>query len=518
MCFVMGLVSKIGADVAPDLESVLETDRQPASESVATAVGLGVRGPVDTQLLTGCGQGLVLAFTGRIWNHAPLRQRLEAGGHVFSTHAEGEVLIHLLEDAVSVSGDLLEAVDTALRELDGDHAFAVYSSLLDEYVLARDMVGLKQLYYGENDAHLAFCSRKRPLWDLSIAPQRVLPGQPVKIAASSPSGAWRFSAGSRLEFTRPEPGDEMTDEIESAQAYSASLVEAVKKRVAGHRRVGVIFSGGVDSVLVAHMAHNLGAEVHCYTSGLPGSGDLDHARKAADQLGMPLTVSELSPELIELELPSIMTAIESTNHLQVDCAIPVYFAVKSASRDGTDVLLNGQGPDELFAGYSWYPQVLEEQGPDTLRDKLWDDLGKAYKETLEREEKIAASQGVELRVPYLDPLVVHTAMRISPSLKIHEGELKYLHRRVAEESGVPRSIAWRPKEAAQHGSNVHETLKAVLARLEDTLPEVVVDEPQQPGETAEELGSAYRYGGDAYANNEHYQRILDALGRVAGLP
>lgn len=518
MCFVMGLVSKTGADVAPDLQSILEQNREPRSESVAAAVGLGMRGPADTQLLTGCGQGLVLAFTGRIWNYGPLKERLEAGGHAFSTDAEGEVLVHRLEDAVSVTGDLLEAVETALRELDGDHAFAVYSGLLDEYVLARDMVGLKQLYYGENDAYVAFCSRKRPLWDLSIAPQRVLPGQAVRIASSSPSGAWRFSTGSRLEFTRPAPEDEMTDENESAQAYSASLVEAVKKRVAGHRRVGVIFSGGVDSVLIAHIAHNLGAEVHCYTSGLPGSGDLDHARKAAGELGMPLTVSELSPELIELELPSIMAAIESTNHLQVDCAVPVYFAVKSASRDGIQVILNGQGPDELFAGYSWYPQVLEEQGPDVLRDKLWDDLGKAYKETLEREEKIAASQGVELRVPCLDPRVVDTAMRIAPSLKIYQGELKYLHRKVAEEAGVPPSIAWRPKEAAQHGSNVHETLKTVLSRVADTLPEGSMDEPQESGEPAEELGSAYRYGGDAYAGNDRYQRILDALGRAAGLP
>jgi asparagine synthase (glutamine-hydrolysing) len=265
------------------------------------------------------------------------------------------------------------------------------------------------------------------------------------------------------------------------------------------------------------MAQRPGIDVRCYASGLPDSSDADAARSAADALGLPLAVSELDPRTIEAELPSILRAIESANHLQVDVAIPIYFAVKRAAEDGIRVMLTGQGADELFAGYPWYPEIVADSGAQTLRESLWNDLSNLYKDTLEREDKITMFHSIELRVPYLDPRVIGTAMRIAPTLKIRDGELKYLHRKLAEQVGVPGAIAWRAKEAAQHGSNVHKTLKGVLARLGEAHGVGSPAERAKPDDATEELGSAYRYGGDAYAGNERYQQVLDSLGREAGL-
>jgi asparagine synthase (glutamine-hydrolysing) len=464
----------------------------------------------------GCGQSLVVAANGEIWNYQSLREQLEADGHVFRTESDSEVLVHRLEDEMLKVGDLSRAVEAAISELDGEYAFAAYDGVQDEFVLARDVVGVKQLYYGETDEHLAFCSEKKPLWDLSIKPQRVLPGQAVKLACD-PTNGWLFSTGSRVELSRPNRQDETDEEHEALEAYRKALVDAVRKRVVGHRQVGIIFSGGVDSVLVARIAQRLGVDVRCYASGLPDSSDVDAARSAADALALPLAVSELGPRTIESELPSILRAIESANHLQVDVAIPIYFAVKRAAEDGIRVMLTGQGADELFAGYPWYPEIVAASGAQTLRESLWNDLSNLYKDTLEREDKITMFHSIELRVPYLDPRVIGTAMRIAPALKIRDGELKYLHRKLAEQVGVPGTVAWRAKEAAQHGSNVHETLKGVLARLEEAHGAGSHDEQPKPDDATEELGSAYRYGGDAYAGNERHQKVLDSLGREMGL-
>ncbi len=543
MCSIVGLVSRTGADVGPRLKQMLEQTRHRGPDGAGLALGLAVEQAADVtelsvddlsgirglghsrlkitgqaggQPMTGCGRGLVVATNGEIWNYEPLREELEAAGHVFETDSDSEVLVHRLEDELLKTQDLALAAEVVIGSLDGEYAFAAYDGTEDQFVIARDVVGVKQLYYGETDDDLAFCSEKKPLWDLSMEPRRVLPGEVVTLAASEPPDGWHFISSSRHRLPRPQPGAETVDERNAIKRYWKTLVEAVRKRVDGHRRIGVIFSGGVDSVLIARIAQRLGVEVRCYSSGLPGSSDLEEARSAAADLALPLVESALSPERIESELPSILTAIESANHLQVDVAIPIYFAVKRAAEDGMRVLLTGQGADELFAGYPWYPKIFAESGAEELRDSLWNDLGNLYKDTLEREDKITMFHSIELRVPYLDPAVIWVAMTIAPTLKIRDGELKYLHRLLAEEAGVPRSIAWRPKEAAQHGSNVHEALKSVLGRLEDNLGEAAGDRPSADQPT-EELGSAYRYGGDAYAGNERYQRVLDSLGHRVGL-
>lgn len=543
MCSIVGLVSKNGVEVAPRLKAMLEQTRHRGPDGAGLALGLAVEragdvaglsavglsglrgfghsrlsitGKTGTQPLRGCKRELVVAVNGEIWNYEALREQLQALDHVFTTDSDSEVVVHQLEERMSETEDLARATESVVAALDGEYAFAAYDGNSDEFVLARDIIGVKQLYYGESDDHLAFCSEKKPLWDLSIRPQRVLPGQVVKLAAQGPANRWQFTAGKRIEPARPSVSAEIGEEHRALEAYHNALVDAVRKRVEGQRRIGVIFSGGVDSVLIARLAQRLGAEVRCYTSGLAGSADVEQSRLAADALGLPLEVSELDAGLLERELPAVLTAIESANHLQVDVAIPIFFAVRRAAQDGIRVMLTGQGADELFAGYPWYPDILEKSGEEGLRESLWNDLSNLYKDTLEREDKITMFHSIELRVPYLDPRVIRTATRIAPTLMIRDGQLKYLHRKLAERCGVPRSIAWRPKEAAQHGSEVHQTLKRLLAGMEGKL-ESPKSEGAAPDDATEELGSAYRYGGDAYAGNAAYQSVLDLLGREVGL-
>jgi len=310
----------------------------------------------------------------------------------------------------------------------------------------------------------------------------------------------------------------MHSEDEALGKYKEVLFRSVEKRVREQPQIGIIFSGGVDSLMIAQIASQLGADITCYTAGFPDSADVIHAKKVAHELGYKIRVNELTEEKIDKELTNIITAIESCNHLQVDVAIPIYFAVKLAKEDGIRVMLTGQGADELFAGYPWYPKIYAEEGAEKLRGSLWNDIKNLYKDTLEREDKITMYHSIELRVPFLDPEVIYTAMSISEDLKIRENQLKYLHRRLAEKIEIPYYISWRPKEAAQHGSNVHQALKNLLEKRRQNIPEQLLKEQRPGNDSDEELGSAYRYASHrVYKGDEQIQQVLYQIGAKIGI-
>jgi asparagine synthase (glutamine-hydrolysing) len=536
MCSIVGLTSKGDANVAPDLVRMLrmtehrgpdgagvvlgELQRKADSldsldiSGIRSRTGLGhsrlrITGATGVQPMASCDGRLVLALNGEIWDHHAWRDRLSTRGHEFETESDAEVAVHLLEEKHGRGESIPRAIEGLLREVNGEYAFAVLDMGADTAYLARDLVGVKQLYYGETETLVAFGSEKKPLWPLGITPRRVLPGQVVEIRPSGDDPACR--PGSRIRLPRPGPSEQVAAEGEALHVYGDALVSAVRRRLDGQPRVGIIFSGGVDSALIAGLAARLGEEVRCYAAGFRDSPDVLAARRVARAMSLPLSVAELDESLIERELGRILAAIESADHLQADVAIPIYFAVERAAADGIRVLLTGQGADELFAGYPWYPDVLERSGPGALREGLWSDIEHLYKDTLEREDKITMYHSIELRVPFLDPAVIHAAMSIPEDLKIRNGHVKYLHRRLAEEAGVPDFVAWRPKEAAQHGSQVHPALKRILLRRGAASPGV------EPILEREKLGSAYRYGHDVYTGNEALQRALDLLGHDVGV-
>ena len=469
---------------------------------------LRITGSSGIQPLWSCDRRFVLGFNGEIWNYKSIREELASLGHGFETDSDGEVIIHMIEENCINIPDIAVNVSMVSRRLDGEYAFALLDNNHKEAVLTRDPVGIKQIYYGHNGRYFAFCSEKKPLWDIGIDPQRVSPGKLVKTVFDSSLKYHEPKVESSNMLT--EPSVKIHDEVEALRRYKEALFESVAKRIDGRDRVGIIFSGGVDSVLVAQIAKILSCDITCYATGFSDSPDTIAARQASNELGMDLKVHELNNGEIQAELENILSSIESTNHLQVDVAIPIFFALKEAKKDGMRVMLTGQGADEIFAGYPWYAEILEKRGRAGLNRSLWNDIRNLYKDTLEREDKIAMYYSLELRVPYLDPKVIETAMSISEDLKIRGEHVKYIHRKLAQEIGVPPHLAWRKKEAAQHGSNVHNNLIEILKNRE-------VPGAASGHRRGEELGSAYRYNHGAYAENESIQNTLDHLGKNLGL-
>jgi asparagine synthase (glutamine-hydrolysing) len=476
-------------------------------------------GPTGVQPFRSNDGRISVLHNGEIYNYEELHDELEDTSGL-DTGSDSEVLTRMIEE--EYKGDLPTAVEKVLGRLDGVYALAV--SDRHQTVLARDKIGVRPLYYTLKHDRVAFASERRPLSMMGCEPADASRLEPGKMLITD------GSAHRLRPFFDPESlrsGTAIADLDEAIGVYGGALEEAVRKRVHNHDHVGVIFSGGIDSFMIAYLIDKVGVPFTCYVAGREGSPDTEWAADLAKRFGWDLKVHTLTKEKIETLIPEIIGVIEDHSLIQVEVALPIFASVRMAQDAGERVILTGQGADELFGGYSWYSTIVEQEGYDTFLRRSWEDTLLLYKECLEREDKISMAHSVELRVPFLDPAVVETAFRIAPELKIQpKGDTmgKRVHRQYASSIGIPDDTAWRTKEAAQHGANVHTAIEE-LALDAGVTAERLTKVGYDPEQTVkEQLGSCSRYG-YRYGQEEmwraapHVQFYLDShAARLEMLP
>lgn len=475
------------------IEAMQPQFRKMAAKNVIGHTRLAiVGGTCGAQPFSSCDGRLLLEHNGEIYNYKEIRKKLERKHHKFLTTTDSEVIVHLLEDKIGRSS-LLGAIKKAMAELDGVYALAIQDKKTGEVALVRDRIGVRQLYYADTPSFVAFASERKALWSIGIQEptRRILPGSAIII---SPDGRLQ-----KFQVADPIPQKvkiEYRTMKSAIEAYRKALIESMEKRTQDFKKIGIIFSGGIDSVLVAHIAAKMVPEVTCYTCGVKGSNDIAYARQIAEKLDLKLKVAELDQDEVEKLVPEVINVIEDSNTGQVEVALPVYGAVALAHKDGIRVMLTGQGADELFGGYSWYAKVSEKEGYKKLRQHMVEDLLLLYKETLEREDKITMAHSIELREPFLDSEVIRTALSIDLKLNVkgsHDMFGKHVHRKLAQKLGIPKDIAYRVKEAAQHGSGMHGMLDAIARKYgfdESSIPSAYLEELR----LREQIGSSQRYG------------------------
>jgi asparagine synthase (glutamine-hydrolysing) len=476
-----------------------------------------VGGTCGQQPFRSCDGKLTVEHNGEIYNYKTIRKRLMKH-HKFSTQTDSEVIVHLLEDYFLKKNNLLYAIKKTVAELDGVYAFVVKEEESGTLALVRDKMGVRQIYYGEDDRLFGFASERKALWKIGIKEptKRVLPCHAVII---SPDGTLQ-------EFKIANLPIESTKKVYKTMAsavsiYEKALLASMKKRTQDFDKVGIIFSGGIDSVIIAWLAKRMVPEVICYTGGIRGSNDIVYARQIAKKLNLKLRVNELTQDEVEEMIPEVINTIEDTNAGQVEVAIPVYAAVKLAHEDGINVMFSGQAADELFGGYAWYARVVEKEGYQKLRDHMTQDLLLLYKETLEREDKITMAHSIEMREPFLDIEVIRCSMGMDLKLNIKGASDilgKHVHRKLAQKLGIPKNIAYRIKEAAQHGSGMHSIFDTIARKHgfdESTISKKYLDVLQ----TREKMGSSQRYGylfenEKMWIAEPHVQMYLDSISKT----
>lgn len=257
-----------------------------------------------------------------------------------------------------------------------------------------------------------------------------------------------------------------------------NLEEAIREGCDAEK-VGIIFSGGIDSSLIAMLASKF-TNVVAYSVGAVNAPDLEVLKQIEERFDFGVEKVDVSNEDIEKNLPTVLKAVGEPSPVRAGAAFPTFFASEAAHADGLEIMLSGQGADEIFGGYWRYLQVLHEGGHDNLKDLLKKDTMELKENLIKSDIAVCKGNSIELKTPFLDDDFVDFALKIPAEEKIksleekidlpdgaideYEGKLyirKYILKRAAEQVGVPKEAVWRAKKAAQYGSGIHKILDRI---------------------------------------------------------
>ncbi len=244
---------------------------------------------------------------------------------------------------------------------------------------------------------------------------------------------------------------------------AAAVEEAFKKRMVP--RFGILFSGGVDSTLLAYLAKKNSCDFMCYTVGIENSDDVAWARRIAAQYGFPLKFKVLTLEELEAVIRAVVKIIGEPDVTKVSVGAVFYAAAQIAIADGRTTVFSGLGSEEIFAGYQRHSDALgpSKKNYAALHKECWNGLGAMWERDLVRDFKIASTLGVKVCAPFLDKELIRIAMKIHPMYKVEPEHKKVILRYAAQSLGLAKEFAWRKKQAAQYGSDFVKGLDKLAA-------------------------------------------------------
>lgn len=309
--------------------------------------------------------GQHLVFNGEIYNHREMHASLRARGTAFRTRSDTEVLLHALR---------LDGPD-CLASMKGMFGLASIDTVRGELLLARDRLGIKQLYYVDTRAGFFFASEPKALLELPGVTAELddsrLPHYFVFRCVPSPAtlfrGIARLEAGTVLKmdlktgrrtvrpwwkYPAPARKIEMVPLKEAVDQFETTLLEAVRRRLVSDVPVGAFLSGGLDSSLIVAAMRRLGhADVQTFTATFPGSTD-DEGRFARRVSAKYDTRHHERPITADECLQALPRWTELNDDLVADASsIPLMLVSDVARAAGCIVMLAGEGADELFGGY-----------------------------------------------------------------------------------------------------------------------------------------------------------------------
>jgi len=353
-----------------------------------------------TQPQTSSDGRFVVSFNGEIYNHFELRRELAALGIQFRTESDTEVLANALQ----VWGQ------DALKRFDGMYAFVAVDTATGEFLAARDPFGVKPLYLIQNEAGLCFCSEIRPLLQAVETGDVLL--LPPGYALSSTSCAPFSSSIRPTTATRTRGCVKTLDHL---------LAEAVRVRLPPGLPVATMFSGGIDSTLVAHYMRQFRPDAPGYFIGSVDGPDYRFAEEYADKTGFDLRRIAFDPEGEEVfsVLDQVVAATESFEPNLIRGAVCSFAVSERMHRDGFRVALCGEGADELFCGYPPLELAFHDADADgqVIRGECLDLM---HRVSLQRVDRCSMRFQLETREPFLDPAVANYALSLDSSALVRE--------------------------------------------------------------------------------------------------
>ena len=426
----------------------------------------------------------VLAVNGEIYNHQEIRRRY-AGQYEFQTGSDCEVILALYRD---------KGINF-LEELSGIFAFALYDEERDEFLIARDPIGVIPLYIGfDSDGKVYVASELKALEGQCERYEPFLPGHYY----------WSVDPGQKWYYRRDwMQYDAVKDNPASVEAIRDGLTDAVKRQLMSDVPYGVLLSGGLDSSVISAIAERFSEHrieddsrtraywprLHSFAVGLKGAPDLAKAKMVADHIG---TVHHEINYTIQEGLDAIRDVIyyiETYDVTTVRASTPMYLLARVIKSMGIKMVLSGEGADEIFGGYLYFHKAPDAKAfhEETVRK-----LSKLYLYDCLRANKSLSAWGVEGRVPFLDKEFLDIAMRTNPKAKMcsidhspltiehcstdgvaNNGQcsmvnVQSIEKRIVREAFadmLPAAVAWRQKEQFSDGVGYSwiDTLKQITS-------------------------------------------------------
>jgi len=354
---------------------------------------------------------------------------------------------------------LIEPAAFASLALEGGRLFAL-----------RGINGMKPLYYGQARGLVAIASERKALWRIGLRDVgRLTPGALYSVGA----GGVRSRTISRL----PEPRSQKMSLRQASARLLRLLERATGRIIAGLDRVGVAFSGGLDSSVVAVLAKRLIPEIHLISVGLSGSVELADVERHARSIGLPIIVRAYDHGTLHHHVRRVVWLVEEPNLTKVSVAIPLHWAAETAAAHGLKVMLCGQGSDELYGGYFKYARTLKAEGRRALEAELYRSVVEASEVNYERDEQATSPFGMELRTPFADLDVIRFSLSIPSEFKVQTGDdttRKWVLRDAAKRMGLPDALVWKRKKAIQHGTGVENAIRKIAKRRKLTVDEYLI--------------------------------------------
>ena len=400
----------------------------------------------------------ILAVNGEIYNHLDIRRRY-AGRYQFQTGSDCEVILALYRD---------KGIHF-LEELSGIFAFALYDAEKDEFLVARDPIGVIPLYIGyDPDGTVYVASELKALEGNCARYEVFLPGHYY----SSREG--RMQCYYKRDWQDYEA---VKDNGASVDDVREALEAAVRRQLMSDVPYGVLLSGGLDSSVISAVAQQYSQHrvesggqqqawwprLHSFAVGLKGAPDLAKARLVADHIG---TVHHEINYTIQEGLDAVRDVIyfiETYDVTTVRASTPMYLLSRVIKSMGIKMVLSGEGADEVFGGYLYFHKAPDARAfhEETVRK-----LSKLYLYDCLRANKSLSAWGVEGRVPFLDKEFLDVAMRINPAAKMCPGQT--MEKKIVREAFahlLPAEVAWRQKEQFSDGVGYSwiDTLKRITS-------------------------------------------------------
>lgn len=243
-----------------------------------------------------------------------------------------------------------------------------------------------------------------------------------------------------------------------------SLMNAIEEETLGIKKTAVLFSGGIDSSLIAFLVSKK-IPVKLYAVGLKESNAIKSSERAANLLNLPLKKVIVQKKEIPKHLSKTKSILKTNNFLQLSIALPEFIALKQIKADKFTHVFCGQGADELFFGYDEFRRLLEEKNSfkelEKLREKK---LANIFKDNLKRDLAIANHFSLKLHTPFLNNSFKKSALSFSAKENI-SSEKDFLRKRILRklaEEFLPKELALKKKKAIQYDSSLAKELKKLI--------------------------------------------------------